>query len=93
MGIALPLIQITQGSGGDSDDELNLGTPDDSEAHDLVRHVGRCALRYRLLTKRLRQQGSQINRIEYILYGLAVYALGSVGPVHDFILGALKAIP
>lgn len=92
MGAALPFIQII-GGGGDSDDELNLGTPDESEAHDLVRHVGRCALRYRLLTKRLRSQGSQINRIEYILYGLAIYALASVGPVHDFAVSVIKAIP
>lgn len=91
MGAVVPFIQITNG-GGDSDDELNLGTPDDSEAHDLVRHVSRCALRYRLLTRRLATQGSKLNRIEYIAWGVLAYGLGSVGPVHDFIIGIWRVV-
>lgn len=74
-------------SGGDSDseEEMRLGTPDASEAKDLERHVDRCATRYKLFTKRLRAQGSQISRIELLLYGVGIYVMASGGPVHDFI--------
>lgn len=66
---------------------MRLGTPDEAEAKDLARHVDRCALRYRLFTKRLRSQGSQISRIELILYAVGIYVMASGGPVHDFLKG------
>lgn len=73
--------------GEDPEEEMRLGTPDEAEAKDLARHVDRCALRYRLFTKRLRSQGTQISRIEWLLYGVAAYILGfSGGPVHNFIV-------
>lgn len=76
---------VFNGATDDSEAEVQLGTPDDSEAQNLGRHVDRCAMRYRLFTKRLRLQGSQISRIEFILYGVAIYVMASGGPVHDFI--------
>lgn len=76
--------------GEDPEEEMRLGTPDEAEAKDLTRHVDRCAMRYRLFTKRLRSQGTQISRIEWLLYGVAAYILGfSGGPVHDFLKGML----
>lgn len=80
---------IFNSGGSDPEEEMRLGTPDAAEAVDLARHVDRCALRYRLFTKRLRTQGSQISRIELILYGVAIYVMASGGPVHDFLKGLI----
>lgn len=68
---------------------MRLGTPDLAEAKDLERHVDRCAMRYRLFTKRLKSQGAQISRIELLIYGVAIYTLATGGPIHDFVKAAL----
>lgn len=74
----------------DPEEELELGSPDAAEANDLPRHVSRCAMRYKLLTKRLKKNSTQTSRIEWLLYGVGAYMLGFTnGPVHDFIKGLL----
>lgn len=61
-------IFIFKGDEGLSDAEIALGTPDASEAKSLVHHVDRCALRYKMFTKRLATQGSDINLIKNLLW-------------------------
>lgn len=65
------------------EDEIRLGTPDLSEAQSLERHVDRCAMRYRMFTKRLQDQSGAIKRIELVAYGLAIYALATSGLARD----------
>lgn len=56
-------------------DEILLGTPDISEAQSLERHVDRCAMRYRMFSRRLIQQGRSLSRVEIILYALIGWTL------------------
>lgn len=63
-------IFIFNGDGGMSAEEIALGTPDISEAKSLEHHVDRCALRYKMFTKRLTVQGDDLNLIKNILFGL-----------------------
>lgn len=65
------------------DDELLLGAPDLSEGLDLKRHSERCAMRYRMFSKRLFAQSGAIRRVEVILYGLAIYLLLTSKMSHD----------
>lgn len=55
---------------GLSDDEVALGTPDITEARNLEHHVERCAMRYRLFTRRQASQGNDIAQIKYMLLGM-----------------------
>lgn len=59
------------------DDDIALGIPDESEATDLNRHVDRCAMRYRMFTSKLKMHGDSVKRIEYILYGVAIWLLAT----------------
>jgi hypothetical protein len=58
-------------NGGEiSDEEVQLSMPDASEAKNLNRHVERCAMRYKLFTKRQASQGQDIIQIKYMMIGL-----------------------
>lgn len=72
-----PNIRIFNGRHDDDDEELMLGIPDSSEAQSIERHVERCAMRYRLFTSKLRSHGDSVKRIEYILYGVAIWLLAT----------------
>lgn len=63
-------IFIFNGDRGLSDAEVALGTPDASEAQSLVHHVDRCALRYKMFTRRLAIQGDDLNLVKNLLYGI-----------------------
>lgn len=68
------VVSIFNWNGGtlsdDSDDEVMLGTPDSTEAQSLPHHVERCAMRYRLFTRRQATQGADIAQIKYMILGL-----------------------
>lgn len=81
-------ISVLNRRGDDEDDDLMLGTPDAAEAASLDRHVERCAMRYRLFTRRLKSHGDAVKRIEYILYGVAVW-LGATSPIAQDMLKRL----
>ena len=53
-----------------SEEEIQLGTPDSTEARSLPHHVERCAMRYRLFTKRQAAQGQDLVQIKYMVLGL-----------------------
>lgn len=61
---------LSLGDRGLTDEEIMLGTPDESEAKDLAHHVSRCAYRYKLFTKRQAAQGSDIQQVKYLMFGL-----------------------
>lgn len=69
-------IFVSQGRRLD-DEEADLGMPDASEAQNLERHVDRCAMRYRMFTRRMSLQGKSIRRIELIAYGVAIWLLAT----------------
>lgn len=56
-----------------TDEEVALATPDLSEAKSLSRHVERCALRYKLFTKRQAAQGDELGQIKLILLLVGSY--------------------
>jgi hypothetical protein len=68
------------------DDEIRLGVPDLSEAQSLERHVDRCAMRYRMFTKRMIDQGNAIKRIELLAYGIILYFV-LTSPIAKDVLG------
>lgn len=70
---------IFNGGTSTGEDEDTLGVPDVSEAHDLERHVERCALRYRLLRREQKQQNKLLRQGLFLLYALIVYSLVSGG--------------
>lgn len=61
---------IFNGSGGLSDEEIMLGTPDATEAKNLEYHVSRCAYRYRLFAKRQASQSQDIAQVKYLVIAL-----------------------
>lgn len=67
----------------DEEDEILLGTPDMSEAQSLERHVDRCAMRYRMFTKRLRNQSGSIKRIEIAAYGVLIWIVATSEPARE----------
>lgn len=62
-------------NGGLTDEEVMLGTPDQTEARSLPHHVERCAMRYRLFTKRQASQGQDIAQIKWLTIGLLAAVL------------------
>lgn len=68
-------IFIFRGNEGLSEAEIALGTPDITEAKSLEHHVDRCAIRYKMFTKRLAGQGDDINLIKNLLFGLVGWVL------------------
>lgn len=76
---------IFNGMRGLSDEEIALGTPDESEANDLKHHVARCAYRYRSFTKRQSEQGDDITKIKYMLVGLIGVLCLTSPQLRDFI--------
>lgn len=54
-------------NGGLSEDEVNLGKPDEMEAKNLKHHTAKCALRYSIFTRRMASQGNDIIQIKYML--------------------------
>jgi hypothetical protein len=69
-----------------SSDETALGTPDLSEAKSLPHHVERCAMRYRLFTQRLSEQGQAIGRVEMMIIGLILFTTITSQPFRDIII-------
>lgn len=69
------VVSIFNWNGGLTDEEVALGTPDQTEAKSLPHHVERCALRYRLFTKRQAQQGQDIAQIKWLTIGLLAAVL------------------
>lgn len=55
---------------GLTEEEVMLGTPDNTEARSLPHHVERCAMRYRLFTKRQASQGRDIAQTKWLTVGL-----------------------
>lgn len=62
---------------------MALGTPDLSEAQSLERHVDRCAMRYRMFSKRLISQGKAVRRVELIVYVLLAWTLLTSEPARN----------
>ena len=69
-----------------SDDETALGTPDLSEAQNLPHHVERCAMRYRLFTQRLSDQGQAIGRVELMIMALIAFTTLTSQPFRDLLI-------
>lgn len=67
------------------EDEADLGAPDESEADDLKHHVGRCALRFRFLARGQGAQATRLQRIEVILFGIAIWLFATSPMAHDMI--------
>ena len=65
------------------DDEILLGTPDMAEAQSLERHVERCAMRYRLFSRRLIEQGKSVTQIKVLVYILLAVVLLSSKPAME----------
>jgi hypothetical protein len=83
---------LNRRSDKDDDEEAALGTPDQSEADNLNRHVERCALRYRMFTGRLARQGKDISQVKVLMYLLAAFILATSHPAQQLFsfLGNLK---
>lgn len=70
-------------SKAENDQETVLGLPDDSEAKDLVRHVDRCSMRYKLLRATQLAQGSSISQIKFLIYGLILFVVATSHPAQE----------
>ena len=84
---------FNRGASGDGDDqEVALGVPDEAEAKDLVRHVERCAMRFRFFTSKLRNQSADIRQVKFLIYGLCIFILITSHPAQELFqfLGSLK---
>lgn len=80
------------GHGGVSDEEIALGTPDMSEAKSLKHHVERCAMRYRMFTKRQATQGSDLVQIKYMMLGLIGAIAATSQQMREVVAWALKVL-
>lgn len=72
------------------EEEMSLGTPDLSEAQSLERHVDRCAMRYRLFTKRISSLSGSVKRLEIIGYGILVFLFVTSPVARDVVEFILK---
>lgn len=77
---------------GLSDDEIALGMPDDAEAKNLKHHTAKCALRFRLFSKKLSEQGNDLYQIKLLVIGLGVYLVIVSEPARNAISFVLKII-
>lgn len=88
-------IFIFNGDRGLSEAEVALGTPDIAEARSLEHHVDRCALRYKMFTKRLAVQGDDLNLIKnmlFVLIGFLLITNKEFQSVFNFALEHFKSI-
>lgn len=83
-------IFLWNGSGGVSDDEIALGTPDNLEAKNLEYHVSRCSMRYRMFTKRQAAQGQDLSQIKLMLIGVGGYLIIVSDPARNALAFLLK---
>lgn len=77
---------------GLTDEEVMLGQPDRTEAKSLPHHVERCAMRYRLFTKRQASQGADIAQIKWLTIGLLAAVLITSPQVRAIVEWAAKII-
>lgn len=77
---------------GPTEEEITLGTPDESEARDLTRHVEKCALRYRIFTRRQAAQGQDISQIKYMILALIAVIVITSPQVRTLLEWAAKAL-
>ena len=76
--------------GGLSDEEMALGMPDEAEAKNLRHHTQKCALRFRMFSKKMGEQGKQLNQIQLILILVGSYLVLVSEPAKNVIGIALK---
>lgn len=79
-------------SGGLSEDDVALGTPDESEAKNLKHHTAKCALRFRMFSRKMGEQGKQLNQIQLILLLVGGYLVIVSEPAKNVISTALKLL-
>jgi len=77
---------------GPTEEEIALGTPDLSEAKSLPRHVEKCALRYRIFTRRQAEQGQDIAQIKYMVVALILAIFLTSPQLREFLSWASKYI-
>jgi hypothetical protein len=79
-------------SGGLSEDDMALGMPDEAEAKNLKHHTAKCGMRFRLFSRKMGEQGKQLNQIQLILILVGGYLIAVSEPAKNVILGVLKHI-
>jgi len=77
-------------SGGLSEDDMALGMPDEAEAKNLKHHTAKCGMRFRLFSRKMGEQGKQLNQIQLILIVLGSYLVLVSEPAKNVLGLALK---
>lgn len=77
---------------GPTEEEIALGTPDLSEAKSLPRHVEKCALRYRIFTRRQAEQSQDITQVKYMMVVLSFLVLITSPQIRDIFIWAQKIL-
>jgi hypothetical protein len=83
-------LNIFNGRGGLSDEELELCMPDIQEAKSLPTHIKRCGQRFRLVAGRLSDQNKDLQQVKFILLGIGGYLVIVSEPARNVIGMALK---
>lgn len=79
------LLSLFISNGGVSDEEIALAVPDAMEAKSLSHHTKRCALRYKLFTKRQAAVASQTGRVEMTLWAFGGYLVVVSEPARNLL--------
>ena len=89
-GNAEVFLNIMNGRGSLSDDELELAMPDHAEAKSLPRHIERCGKRFRLVAGRLSEQSKDTQQIKMLILIIGGYLVAVSEPARNVIGMALK---
>jgi hypothetical protein len=85
-------LNIFNGGRGLSDEEINLGMPDDSEAKNLKHHTAKCALRFKLFSKKLGEHGEDVQQVKLLLITIGGYLVLVSEPAKNIVEFLLKRL-